>query len=68
MCLMCEEEDVYFLALAQREQMQRAARGEAPTPDPTWLWPAFGGTPAARVASREPTKPRPTFVCDTPGE
>ena len=68
MCLMCEEQDLYFLALERRERMLRAARGEAPMPDPAWLWPAFGASPSARIALPPATKPRATFVCDTPGE
>jgi hypothetical protein len=80
MCLMCEEEDLYFLYLEQRERAEKLARGETSSPDPGWLWPAFvaAGAPLAAPArlaapappaeSSEAAKPRApsAFVCDTP--
>ena len=72
MCLMCEEEDLYFLYLEQRERAEKLARGETSPPDPGWLWPSFatGQAPAAAAsqpaATAESTKPRNSFVCDTP--
>jgi hypothetical protein len=64
MCVMCEEEDRYFLYLEQLERAQKAARGETAPPNPNWLWPTFAAT------AEPPAKPRkqPTFVCDAPGE
>jgi len=65
MCLMCAEEDLYFLYLEQRERAEKAARGETSPPNPNWLWPAFA-TPQS-AAQAEP-RPRPeskgTFVCE----
>ena len=75
MCLMCEEEDLYFLYLEQRERAEKLARGETSSPDPGWLWPAFVAAPAplaapapVPAASSETAKPRApsAFVCDTP--
>jgi hypothetical protein len=78
MCLMCEQEDLYFLYLEQRE---KRARRETSPPDPNWLWPTFVATPsrpapvpappaepARAVKPPEATKPHldPTFVCDAP--
>ena len=78
MCLMCEEEDLYFLYLEQRERAEKAARGETAPPDPNWLWPSFataqsaGPAPASfgrNEALRAPLpRKQPTFVCDTPDE
>jgi len=67
MCLMCEEEDLYFLYLEQRERAQRLARGETVPPDPGWLWPSFVNAPSP-AAPDQPAEPRAqsTFVCDTP--
>jgi hypothetical protein len=68
MCLMCEEEDLYFLYLERLDRAQMAARGETSPPDPNWLWPTLV---AAQTAAPEPAtapRPRPNFVCDTPGE
>ena len=65
MCLMCEEEDLYFLYLERRERAQKAARGETAPPDPTWLWPSFvtaqsagPGSLAPNEALRTPLPPR----------
>lgn len=79
MCLMCEQEDLYFLFLEQRERAEKLPRREPSPPDPNWLWPAFVTTPSRREPARpdgparavEPpgaTKPHldPTFFCDAP--
>jgi hypothetical protein len=77
MCLMCEQEDLYFLYLEQREQAEKRARREISPPDPNWLWPAFVATPSRlepeqlakperAVEPPEATKTHPTFVCDAP--
>ena len=76
MCLMCEEEDLYFLYLEQRERAQKLARGETSPPDPGWLWPSFVAASApltapapnasAPAAANEPAKPKTPFVCDAP--
>jgi hypothetical protein len=69
MCLMCEEEDRYFLYLEQLERAQKAARGETSPPNPNWLWPTFAQTPTAPELPIEPRVERKsTFVCDTPDE
>jgi hypothetical protein len=63
MCLMCEEEDLYFLYLERLEAARKAARGETAPPNPSWLWPGV----AQGAAAPEPTaKPGPGFVCDAP--
>jgi len=63
MCLMCEEEDLYFLYLERLEQARRRASGETAAPNPSWLWPA-----AARSAATAVPEPvaKPGFVCDAP--
>jgi hypothetical protein len=78
MCLMCEEEDLYFLYLERRERAERTARGETSPPNPNWLWPSFataqsaGPAPVslARHEALETPLPckQPSFVCDTPDE
>ena len=67
MCLMCEEEDLYFLYLEQRERAEKLARGETAPPDPGWLWPSFVNAPSP-AAPAEPAQQRAQspFVCDTP--
>src|SRR5438128_2002078 len=50
MCLMCEEEDLYFLYLERRERAEKAARGETAPPDPNWLWPSFARAQSAGPA------------------
>jgi hypothetical protein len=63
MCLMCEEEDLYFLYLERLEAARKAARGETAPPNPSWLWPSL----AHDASAPEPTaKPRPGFICDAP--
>jgi len=67
MCLMCEEEDLYFLYLEQRERAERLARGETTPPNAGWLWPSFVNAPIP-AAPAESARPRAqsNFVCDTP--
>jgi hypothetical protein len=66
MCLMCEEEDRYFLYLEQLERARQAARGARPPADAGWLWPTFQ-QPSAAPATREPArKTSNSFICDTP--
>jgi hypothetical protein len=65
MCLMCEEEDLYFLYLERLEAARTAARGETVPPNPSWLWPTLAQS--ASAAAPEPTaKPRSGFMCDAP--
>jgi hypothetical protein len=73
MCLMCEQEDLYFLYLEQRERAEKRARRETSPPDPNWLWPAFVAAerPAPPARPAQPTeaiepRPRPAIACDTP--
>lgn len=70
MCLMCEEEDLYFLYLEQRERAQREARGETTPANANWLWPSFVTAPTAQApdAQRAPARPlrKSEFACDTP--
>jgi hypothetical protein len=76
MCLICEEEDLYFLYLEQRERAEKAARGETSPPDPNWLWPSYATAQSAAPGNLAPNEalatplPRkqPGFVCDTPDE
>jgi len=63
MCLMCEQEDLYFLYLERLEAARKAARGETASANPSWLWPTL--TQSASPAATEPSaKPRPGFICD----
>jgi hypothetical protein len=72
MCLMCEQEDLYFLYLARIEQARRAARGEQAQPNPHWMWPGAAGAQAAPAPTADAAQPAPraaeesAFVCDTP--
>jgi hypothetical protein len=56
MCLMCEQEDLYFLYLERVEQARRAARGEGAPANANWLWPAVttGASPAAAHVLAKP--------------
>ena len=65
MCLMCEEEDLYFLYLERLEQARKAARGDVAPPDPGWLWPSLA-QPAAAAAAEPAVQPRSGFICDAP--
>jgi hypothetical protein len=68
MCLMCEEEDLYFLYLERMEREKRAARGEIAPPDANWLWrtaPAGQPAAAAKAASDAP-RGDSRFACDSP--
>jgi len=64
MCLMCEQEDLYFLYLERLDQARRAARGEASPPNANWLWPS--AATAAPPAARPKAVANPAFVCDAP--
>jgi hypothetical protein len=68
MCLICEEEDLYFLYLERLERAQKAARGETAPPNPNWLWPSFATAQSAGPAPEQRAKPQPSFFCDTPDE
>ena len=75
MCLLCQEEDLYFLYLEQMEREAKAARGEAEAaPQANWMWPSFA---RSEVPDDAVTVPRPAetgaaaatksaFVCDDP--
>ena len=65
MCLMCEEQDLYFLYLERLEQARKAARGETAPPNPSWLWPTLVQSTSAAAVEPVPT-PRSGFVCDAP--
>ena len=65
MCLMCQEEDLYFLYLERMEREKRAARGEISPPDAKWLWRAAGEPAAAKAASDAP-RGDSRFSCDAP--
>jgi hypothetical protein len=65
MCLMCEEEDLYFLYLERLAAARKAARGETASPNPSWLWPTLAQ--AAPATAPAPTaKPPSGFICDAP--
>jgi hypothetical protein len=67
MCLMCQEEDLYFLYLEQLERQRKAARGETAAPDANWLWRAASVVPSAVATEPTIAQPRPNsrFTCDT---
>jgi hypothetical protein len=58
MCLMCEQEDLYFLYLERVEQARRAARGEGSPANANWLWPTVAAA-ASPAATHVPAKPVP---------
>jgi hypothetical protein len=68
MCVLCAEEDFYFLFLDRQLQAERAARGEATPASAGWLWPAFAQNGAASSSARangdENTGKRSVFTCD----
>jgi hypothetical protein len=67
MCLMCQEEDLYFLYLERLEREKKAARGETAAPDANWLWRASSVVPAAEATDTARPPPRNSrFACDTP--
>ena len=70
MCLLCQEEDLYFLYLERQAQAERAARGETAPASANWLWPAFvqnGAKRAPAAAARDKTTDkRSAFTCDEP--
>jgi len=72
MCLICEQEDLYFLYLARLERAQQAARGKTSPADPNWLWPDLVASASADAAAETaaPRRPdaKPGFACDSPGE
>jgi hypothetical protein len=71
MCLMCQEEDLYFLYLEQMEREAKAARGEAAVAQANWMWPSFAkgeeiAVPAAPAKTNAPAAASSAFVCDDP--
>jgi hypothetical protein len=74
MCLMCQEEDLYFLYLEQMEREAKAARGEVATTQANWMWPSFAKSdaisvpadPAAPAKTNAPAATPSAFVCDDP--
>jgi hypothetical protein len=73
MCLMCQEEDLYFLYLERLEQERRRAEGEKAPANPNWLWPSLAQAqpvdPDPAYVARPPrAAAAPTFICDAPGE
>jgi hypothetical protein len=68
MCLMCQEEDLYFLYLERIEREKKAARGETAPPDANWLWRASSVAQPAEATDAASTQPRTTsrFTCDAP--
>jgi len=70
MCLMCEEEDLYFLYLERLEQEKRRAAGETAPANANWLWPALGQSESERRATATDLRvdKRAKFICDAPGD
>jgi len=72
MCLMCQEEDLYFLYLEQMEREAKAARGEAAATQANWMWPSFAKADAIAAPAAAPATPNvpaavpSAFVCDDP--
>jgi hypothetical protein len=73
MCLLCQEEDLYFLYLEQMAREAKAARGETDPAQANWMWPSFAKTDASGEVTTAPAptsaqKPAQTsaFVCDDP--
>ena len=72
MCVLCQEEDLYFLYLEQMERAAKAQRGETDGARANWMWPSFA-QPAAAAApglaftpAAVPAPAASTFVCDEP--
>lgn len=68
MCLICEEEDLYFLYLERIERAQKAARGERATANPAWLWSAPPVSDVKPAPVGRPRAEKPIFACDAPNE
>jgi len=73
MCLLCQEEDLYFLYLEQMAREAKAARGETDQAQPNWMWPSFAkpdatGDVVTEAVPASAQKPAQTsaFVCDDP--
>jgi hypothetical protein len=73
MCLLCQEEDLYFLYLEQMEREAKAARGDAAPAQANWMWPSFAKGEGADAISVPPSAgtgagpaPASAFVCDDP--
>jgi hypothetical protein len=68
MCVLCGEEDLYFLFLDRQVQAERAARGETTPASASWLWPAFAQSGAASSSPQangdKKTNKRSVFTCD----
>ena len=68
MCVLCAEEDLYFLFLERKLRAERAARGESMPASATWLWPAFAQNDAASSSPRDNSDSKPNktsvFTCD----
>jgi hypothetical protein len=69
MCLMCQEEDLYFLYLEQRERAQQRERGETAPADPNWLWPSFvtasaSAIPVSQAPPERAADRKSGFTCD----
>ena len=65
MCLICEEEDLYFLYLERLERARKEARGERAPPNPAWLWSAQPASAEPAAIGRAASE-KSRFVCDTP--
>ena len=68
MCLMCEEEDLYFLYLERLDQEKRRAAGETTAANANWLWPRHSPPEpeGGARATQAPVKTLPNFICDAP--
>ena len=77
MCLLCQEEDLYFLYLEQVAREAKAARGETDPAQSNWMWPSFAKPDATRDVITAPARTdapdsakksaqTSAFVCDDP--
>ena len=78
MCLLCQEEDLYFLYLEQMEREARAARGGTAVTQANWMWPSFAkgdaagddavvfAAPVTSGAAAQKSSQKSAFVCDDP--
>jgi hypothetical protein len=64
MCVLCQEEDLYFLYLEQMEREAKAARGETSAPSANWMWPNLAPRETIAPAAAKPAAS--AFVCDAP--